>query len=104
MIRNSFETKFEWNQDSLKTREIHPNGNITEFIYESEMNPQADVRSRGNLRIRRRLPGSHVPAGDQTVIEEFFEYDTDFGNGCCGFNFVTKQVDGRGNETLTNLR
>nr|MDJ0837691.1 RHS repeat-associated core domain-containing protein [Acidobacteriota bacterium] len=48
----------------------------------------------------RRSPGGHTPAGDQQVIEEQFEYDTDFGCGACGFNFVTRHTDGRGNETV----
>ncbi len=94
-----FETVIEWNEDSQRTRVIHPNGNITENIYESDINTEASARSKGNLRIIRRLPGSHTPVGDQEVIEESFAYDTDF-NGCCGFNFVTRHADGRGNETL----
>ena len=37
--------------------------------------------------------------GDQAVIEEKFEYDTDL-SGCCGFNFVTKHTDGRNKITM----
>ena len=96
-----FETRFEYNNDFLRTRTIHPNGNITENIYEGDLNPQAPARFRGNLRIVRNLPGDHRPIGDQDVIEESFDYDTDFGCGGCGFNFVTRHVDGRGNETLS---
>ncbi|MEM7396250.1 MAG: hypothetical protein AAF492_28270, partial [Verrucomicrobiota bacterium] len=95
-----FETRYEWNEQSLKTREIHPNGNITEYVYESDLNPNATARDRANLRQIRHLPGSHAPAGDQAVIEEFYEYDADFSCGSCGFNFVTRHVDARGNETL----
>jgi Rhs family protein len=95
-----FETRYEWNADSLKTRVFHPNGNITEYIYESDLNPSASSRNRGNLRVIRHLPGSHIPVGDQSVIEEYYEYDIDFSSGCCGFNFVIRHVDGRGFETL----
>ncbi|MBI2926319.1 MAG: hypothetical protein HYY24_11520 [Verrucomicrobia bacterium] len=94
-----FETIFEWNSDSLQTRIIYPNGNVTEYVHETDLSPPAAGRARGNLRIVRYRPGTHTPAGDQTVIEEAYEYDTDFASGCCGFNFITRSVDGRGNET-----
>ena len=94
-----FETRNEWNADALLTRTVHPNGNITEFVYESDLDPTAPARTRANLKILRRLPGGHKPAGDQEVIEEHFEYDSEFGCGSCGFNFVTKHTDGRGNDT-----
>jgi len=97
-----FETRYEWNEDSLQTRVIHPNGNIIENVYESALKPDAPPRTRGNLRIVRHLPGTHTPAGDQAVIEELYEYDTNFGSACCGFNFVTRHVDSRGNETLND--
>ena len=96
---NFFETITEWNEDSLEKRIIHPNGNITENIYESDLDPNAAPRNRANLRIVRRLPGTHKPVGDQPVLEETYEYDTSFGRGCCGFNFITKYTDERGNVT-----
>jgi len=95
-----FETKYEWNVDSLKKREIHPNGNVTEWVYESDLDPGAPARTRGNIREIHHLPGTHLPVGDQTSIVERFEYDTSHGRGCCGYNFVTRHTDGRGNETL----
>jgi RHS repeat-associated protein len=94
-----FETINEWTEDSLLRRTIHPNGNITERVYEADLNPRASQRTRGNVRVVRRLPGAHVPAGDQTAIEERFEYDTGYGSGCCGFNFVTRVIDARGTAT-----
>ncbi len=90
-----YETRYVWNNESLMTRAEHANGNVTRYIYEADLNPGAPIRSRGNLRAKVRLPGSHLPAGDQETIAEFFEYDTEFG-GCCGSNFVTKYIDGRG--------
>lgn len=91
-----FETRYEYNDDSLVTRITHPNGNVTQNIYESDLDPNTPVRSRGNLREVRRLPGPL--GGDQAQISEFFEYDVDQG-GCCGTNFVTRHTDGRGNVT-----
>ena len=93
-----FETAFEWNEQHLLVRSILPNGNIQERVYEGDLNPNADQRTAANLVATRLLPGGHTPAGDQEVIEERYEYDSDF-NGCCGFNFVTKFTDGRGNVT-----
>ena len=75
-----FETRQEWNEDSLLTRVVHPNGNIHEYVYESELNPGAPARTRSNMRIARRLPSSHAPAGDQTVIQKSFEYHPVFSN------------------------
>ncbi|GIW39486.1 MAG: hypothetical protein KatS3mg076_0063 [Candidatus Binatia bacterium] len=91
-----FETRYEWNDDSLLAREVRPNGNAIEYVYESDLNPAAPARFRANLRAVRRLPGSHQPAGDQEAIEEHFEYDPRFG----GAQFVTRHTDGRGNVTL----
>ena len=94
-----FETRYEYNVDALRTRIIHPNGNITENVYELDLDPNAARRSRGNLREVHRTPGTHTPPGDQTEIVELYEYDTGFG-GCCGTNFVTRAVDGRGHVTI----
>jgi len=88
-----FETRFEYNADSLPTRVVHPSLDEELFFYD-EANP--DPRARGNLLEHRRLPGPR--GGDQAQIAEFFEYDTGFG-GCCGTNFVTRHTDGRGNVT-----
>jgi len=92
-----FLTRHEFNGDYKKTRTIHPNGNITEWIYESDLNPLAAPRIRGNLREIRRLPGTHVPVGDQPVLVEKFEYDNNYGCGSCGNNHITKYTDARGN-------
>ncbi len=91
-----FETKYEYNADSLLTRIDYPNGNYIVNVYGAD--PQA--RSRGNLRERHRYAGVYAPISDQNEISEYFEYDTDFGGGCCGFNFVTRYVDPNGNVTL----
>jgi RHS repeat-associated protein len=92
-----FETRFAWNRDSLLVSLTHPIGDVTLRLYEGDLNPQADPRARGNLRMQIRQPGA--PGGDQDQLLETFEYDTSFG-GCCGFNFATRQTDARGNVTL----
>jgi RHS repeat-associated protein len=91
-----FETRFEWNANSKLTRVLYPGGNSMERVYESDLNPDADWTSRGNLRLVRRRPGS--AGGDQDEQEETYYYGADLG-GCCGANFVTRQVDARGNVT-----
>lgn len=93
-----FETAWQYNVDSRPTRIVHPNGNVAEMVYEYDLDPLAAPRSRGNLRRRTKLPGSHVPAGDQASLIETFEYDAELG-GCCGSNFVKKHVDARGHTT-----
>ncbi len=92
-----FETSWEYNVDSLPTLIVYPRGNSTTNVYELELDANAPRRSRGNLREVHRMAGP--PGGDQPMITELYEYATGFG-GCCGTNFVTRAVDGRGNETL----
>jgi len=94
-----FTTKIDWNADFLITETTFPNGNITRYVYESDLDPNASYLARGSLREIHRLPGSHQPAGDQALITELFEYDADFGS-CCGSNFVTRHTDARGNVTI----
>ncbi len=94
-----FVTRYEWNEDSQLKRVVYPNGNEKQMIYESELNPLADPRARGNLRQVEWTPGTHSPAGDQEVIIQRFEYGTDFHFGCCNLNFVTAHFDGRGQVT-----
>ena len=94
---NHFEILLGWTQDSLPLVLFGANGNQTDFVYAPTVDPNTPRRSRGNLRETHTLPGPL--GGDQNQIDEFFEYDTDLG-GCCGTNFVTRHVDGRGNETL----
>lgn len=88
-----FETRYEYNNDSLHSTITHPNGNQEVFVYDE---PNPIRRSQGNLLEHQRLPGPL--AGDQTQISELFTYDDGFG-GCCGTNFVTSHIDGRGNTT-----
>ncbi len=92
-----FETRYEYNNDSLLTRVTTPNGNIHETTYESDVNPNGTRRLQGNIRQIRDIPGPL--GGDQVEIVQSFEYDAGLG-GCCGTNFVTRRVDGQGHETL----
>jgi YD repeat-containing protein len=65
-----WETRFEWNLDSLCTRITHPRGNVTEMVYQGAFNQNA---SRSNHTRRHD--------GDTRVIREI---------ACCG------DVDGDG--------
>ncbi|MCK4659818.1 MAG: DUF4347 domain-containing protein [Phycisphaerae bacterium] len=92
-----FEKRFEYNQDSRLTRIEYPNGNVSEFVHELDLDPNAPRRYRANLREVRHWPGPL--GGDQEVIIEQYEYEPGFGGGN-GESFVTRYVDGSGNETL----
>ncbi len=89
-----FETRWEYNADARATREVDTNGNEMLLTYD-DGNPSR--RSHGNVMQGCRVAGPLE--GDQAMICESYEYDDGFG-GCCGTNFVTRHVDGRGNETL----
>jgi RHS repeat-associated protein len=92
-----FQTVNSYNDDSLVTLTVYPNGNSVQKVYELALDPAAARRSRGNLREMRRNPG--LLGGDQSQLVDLFEYDMDMG-GCCGTNFVTKWTDPRLNVTL----
>jgi RHS repeat-associated protein len=87
---------YAYNEDSMLTCIEQPENDRVEILFPPR-DPNSSRRSWGNLLELRRVPGPR--GGDQAEIVERFEYDLDLG-GCCGSNFVTRQVDGRGNETL----
>lgn len=94
-----YDTQYVWNSESLLRKTVHPNGNDEVRVYVTDLDPFADQRAKSGLRRIIRRPGAHSPAGDQSSIEEQFEYAFGF-TGCCGLQFVSRHVDGRGNETL----
>ena len=86
-----FETRYQYNSEYLPTRIDYPNGNYLTNVYEVDIDPDTAVRRRGNLRESHSFAGSL--GGDQTQIDEFFEYDPNF-------NFIIHYTDARRNETL----
>lgn len=97
-----FQTRHDYNADFQIVQTVHPGGNITRRVYESDINPVAPAHARNNLREIRKLRGTHPVAGDQDEIIEKFEYESSFGAcSSCGFNFVTRHVDPRGHEVLS---
>ncbi len=89
-------TQYQWNEDSQLKRITYPNGSSKLYVYESDINPSADSRSRGNLRETHTFNGRLAVEADQEVLSEFFEYGDGFENPCCAFNFVTRYTDARG--------
>ncbi len=87
-----FETRYEWNDDALPTRIVHPSQNETLNSYDPS-NPSR--RSQGNRLQSCRLPGPL--GGDQPQICESFEYAPAINHDT---NRRTRRVDGRGNELL----
>ncbi|MCL4786374.1 MAG: hypothetical protein KJ070_06200 [Verrucomicrobia bacterium] len=81
-----FETRWEWNQDSLCTRVILPEGDSLEMVYQRAFNQNAARSNRshaGDLRIVRRLPkGDPDDDGDGVpdALVSTFEYDPRFGS------------------------
>jgi len=82
-----FETRYEYNTDSLPVRITNPNGSQKQFAYDET---NASPRSQGNLLQYCALPGSL--GADQSQIIESFEYDS-------LSNKVTDHVDARGFES-----
>lgn len=93
-----FETRLEWNEDSLQTQVTLPNGNVQQVVYERSLNSGASPQTRGNPRQSLRSPGTHVPAGDQSQTIEQWQYLPGFG-GCCAHEFVTEHQNVCGDTT-----
>lgn len=92
-----FETRWNYNVDSLVTLRTLPNLNTVANTYELALNPAADRRLRGNLRQTTRTAGPL--GGDQASITSSMTYEPGFGNCGCGGDFVKVHTDGRGNTT-----
>jgi len=81
-----FETRFEWNNDSLCTRVVHPRGNETHCLYEREFDPAAAARKKGDLRLLRQTTCCPLADVDRDGLPDLasrvwqFEYDQRFGS------------------------
>jgi YD repeat-containing protein len=89
-----FETRYEYNDESLLTRVIAPEQDQVAFVHTGDLDFFAPQRRRAELRVREGQPG---PRGaDQPSIMQAYDYDSTL-------NFdtsqVTQWVDGRGNTT-----
>ena len=62
-----FETRHEWNGDSLGTRTVYPEGNIVETGYAADADPDTPARARGTLLSEIRIPDA-ARGGDQQKI------------------------------------
>ena len=49
-----FETRWEYNLDSLATRIVHPNGNITATLFQCDLDSTSPPRTRSNERVKAR--------------------------------------------------
>ncbi|MDW8383105.1 MAG: DUF6531 domain-containing protein, partial [Verrucomicrobiota bacterium] len=80
-----YETGFEWNNDSLLTRYLWPDGDEIRCVYERDFNPAANPRKKGDLRIWRFQPlvasdmDADGIADDHTRVWRF-EHDPRFGS------------------------
>ncbi len=89
-----FETRYEYNDDSLCTRIVSPELDEVRFVYEGDIDFFSPPRSRANVRERVCLPGPRGAAQPQLI--ETFEYDDAISFDT---NQVTRSVDARGNQT-----
>ena len=63
---DSYVTRMFWNADDRNTLEVQPGGSMVERVFEFDLDPQADPRTRGNLRELRRVAGPM--GGDQQEL------------------------------------
>ena len=87
---DSFETSYGFNEDSLLTDVVFPEGNSIRNVYQRRLAPEASPRAAGLLREVHRLPGPR--GGDQAELVETFEYEP-------LHNKLVHAVDAAGNAT-----
>lgn len=93
-----FETKYRWNKESQLSQITYPNGDVQVLVRDSDLNSKSAQRTHSNVRMRVHQRAGSSNGAAQALLSEMYEYDTDFG-GCCGTNFITKQIDRRGGIT-----
>ncbi len=89
-----FETRYEYNDDSLCTRIVSPELDEVRIVYDGDIDYFSPPRARANVRERTNLPGPRGATQPQLV--ETFEYDSAVNFDT---NQMTRRVDARGNQT-----
>ncbi len=81
-----FETRWEWNADSLCRREVGPGGQQVQCVYESDFDPATPARKRADCRVVREIAsGGGVDLDGDGVADTservwHYEYDPRFGS------------------------
>ncbi len=84
-----WETRFEWNLDSLCTRILHPRGNSTEMVYQRSMDHNSSRSNKtrkhdGDVRVLREIAccatGDLDGDGLPLTLTTYFTYDPRFGS------------------------
>ena len=92
---DSYVTRMFWSEDDRNTLVVLPGGNMVERVFQYDIDPGADPRTRGNLRELRRIAG--LMGGSQQELVEFFEYVED--PGAIASNLVKRYIDPKGSVT-----
>lgn len=74
-----FETRWEWNNDSLCAALHRPQTNRVEWVYQSDFDPNTSPRHRGNLRVARITGPFDGDASNTKVSVHYLEHDLRFG-------------------------
>lgn len=79
---DSWETRYAWNSDSMLKRTVYPRGNVTECVYEADLNPNAPAAHRGDLRAARTIAccADLDRDGYPDVVVTRYAYDPRFGS------------------------
>jgi YD repeat-containing protein len=100
-----FETRWEWNADSLCTLEIRPDGGSTEISHQraqdhnsSRSNKTASRAHDGNVRVVRERASSPVDtdgdgAPDTSELAWYYEYDPRFGSPPVGSTSARDRIN-----------
>ena len=81
-----YETRWNWNNDSLCTQEVAPGGQQVQCLYQSDFDPATTARKRADCRVVRELAIVPVDldgdgAPDVTDRAWHYTYDPRFGSG-----------------------
>jgi phage tail-like protein len=99
-------TQWAWNTDSLCVQEIEPAGNAEQFVYESDCNPGASPRKKGDLRVCRKLSNTSPASGELELIIQRIAYNPNYGSPAMSKlpAFMKNARKAKTSEAVTNVR
>jgi len=94
-----YETRWEYNRDSLCRRVVLPRGNSVECLWERDLNPGTSPLAAGNLRWTKQNTDDAFLVLDATSLRTYYEHDPRFGSdptAACAKGIIKHEQAGGG--------
>ena len=80
-----YETRWNWNNDSLCTLAVTPGGQQMQYVYQTDFDPATSARKRADCRVMRELASTAVDLNGDGVADVtdrawYYTYDARFGS------------------------